>query len=77
MVHEATTNSGKVLMTRYQGMADDGSPSLHGVGGLGGSFKVIMKIWFCYNRRDFRAECFGGVFFGTPVFFVLQFRLKR
>jgi len=33
MVHEAATNSGKVLMTRYQGMADDGSPSLHGAGG--------------------------------------------
>ena len=33
MVHEAATNSGKVLMTRYQGMADDGGPSLHGASG--------------------------------------------
>jgi len=39
MVHEAATDPGKVLMTRYQGMADDGSPSLHGAGG----WKVALK----------------------------------
>ena len=39
MVHKAATNSGKVLMTRYQGMADDGSPSLHGAGG----WEVALK----------------------------------
>ena len=35
MVHEVATDPSKMLMTRYQGMADDGSPSLHGAGGWG------------------------------------------
>ena len=39
MVHEVATDPGKVLMTRYQGMADDGSPSLHGASG----WKVALK----------------------------------
>ncbi len=39
MVHEVATDPSKMLMTRYQGMADDGSPSLHGAGG----WKVALK----------------------------------
>ena len=33
MVNEVATNPNTVLMTKYQGMADDGSPSLHGANG--------------------------------------------
>lgn len=33
MVNEVAINPNTVLMTKYQGMADDGSPSLHGAGG--------------------------------------------
>ena len=39
IVYEVATDPSKMLMTRYQGMADDGSPSLHGAGG----WKVALK----------------------------------